>query len=120
MAVRVIRDETHFQGELTAAGNKLVVADFTASWCGPCQRIAPAFSDMSVRYNKAVFLKIDVDNCSETAAAQGVTAMPTFIFYRNKVKVDRLQGADPTALENKIKQYYDAGDSAEEPSAPGM
>lgn len=53
--------------------------------CGPCQRIAPIFQQLSTKYVKAVFLKIDVDKCQETAAAQGVSAMPTFIFYRNRV-----------------------------------
>jgi len=51
-----------------------------------------------------VFLKVDVDQCPETAASQGVTAMPTFVFYRNKVKIEKLTGAEPTALEAKIVQ----------------
>ncbi|XP_017776586.1 PREDICTED: thioredoxin-like protein 1 [Nicrophorus vespilloides] len=113
--VKVIEDEAHFQNELSLAAAKLVVADFTASWCGPCQRIAPVFQQLAGKYPNAVFLKIDVDKCQDTAAAQGVSAMPTFIFYRNKTKVDRLQGADPSSLENKIKQYYGSaeGDDAE-------
>lgn len=108
--VRHINDEAHFQSELAGAAARLVIADFTATWCGPCQRIAPIFQQLSTKYVKAVFLKIDVDKCQETAAAQGVSAMPTFIFYRNRAKVDRLQGADPESLENKILQYYGSGD----------
>lgn len=53
--------------------------------CGPCQRIAPHFERLPAKYPKAVFLKVDVDKCQDTAAAQGVSAMPTFIYYRNKV-----------------------------------
>lgn len=60
---------------------------------------------MPTKYPRAVFLKVDVDKCAETAAAQGVSAMPTFIFYRNRTKVDRLQGADIQAVENKIRQH---------------
>jgi thioredoxin-like negative regulator of GroEL len=44
----------------------------------------------------------------ESASSNGVTAMPTFILFRNKVKVDNLRGADPNALEEKIKKFYDA------------
>uniref|UniRef100_A0A6P7GMQ4 Thioredoxin-like n=1 Tax=Diabrotica virgifera virgifera TaxID=50390 RepID=A0A6P7GMQ4_DIAVI len=84
-SIRVITDETHFQTELTNAATRLVVVDFTATWCGPCQRIAPIFQQLAAKYPKAVFLKVDVDQCQETAAAQGVSAMPTFIFYRNRV-----------------------------------
>lgn len=117
MSVRVINDEAHFQSEIAAAANKLVIADFTASWCGPCQRIAPIFQQLSTKYPRAVFLKVDVDKCQETAAAQGVSAMPTFIFYRNRTKVDRLQGADPTGLENKIQQYYGSDETEDSDSA---
>lgn len=55
--------------------------------CGPCQRIAPVFQQLAGKYLKAVFIKIDVDKCQETAAAQGVSAMPTFIFYKNRVSI---------------------------------
>ncbi|XP_050301226.1 thioredoxin-like protein 1 [Anthonomus grandis grandis] len=114
-SVKAITDEPHFQGELSNAGTKLVVVDFTATWCGPCQRMAPVFEQYAAKYPRAVFLKVDVDQCQDTAAAQGVSAMPTFIFYRNKTKVDRLQGADPVALESKIQQYYggEEGDDCE-------
>lgn len=47
--------------------------------------MAPVFQQYAAKYPRAVFLKVDVDQCQETAAAQGVSAMPTFIFYRNKV-----------------------------------
>lgn len=56
-------------------------------------------------------MKVDVDKCAETAAAQGVSAMPTFIFYRNRVKVDSCQGADPSGLESKIQNHYSSGES---------
>merc|ERR1712154_391296 len=76
-AVKVLADDAQFQAELSSAGSKLVVVDFTASWCGPCKRIAPFYDELSAKYSKAVFLKVDVDQCQETAAGQGVTAMPT-------------------------------------------
>lgn len=112
-AVKVIPDDAQFQVELTQAGAKLVVVDFTASWCGPCKRIAPFFEELSSKYPRAVFLKVDVDECADTAAAHGVSAMPTFIFFRNKTKVDRIQGADTAALEAKVKQHLGDGDGDE-------
>lgn len=113
MPLIVIKDDAHFLQEMGNQGVKLVVVDFTASWCGPCRRIAPVFEELSRKYSKASFLKVDVDLCKETAASQGVSAMPTFILYRNKSKLDRIQGADPQALEAKVKQYYGSTDSAD-------
>ncbi|XP_017881940.1 thioredoxin-like protein 1 [Ceratina calcarata] len=110
-AVRVINDDSQFYGEMASAGAKLVVVDFTATWCGPCQRIAPVFEQLSVKYPNAVFLKVDVDKCADTAAMQGVSAMPTFIFYRNQAKLGLCQGADPAGLESKIQQFYGSGEA---------
>lgn len=110
MSIIVINSDAHFHTELNNSGTKLVVVDFTASWCGPCQRIAPVFEQLSRKYPNAAFFKVDVDQNQELAAAQGVSAMPTFIFFRNKTKVDRIQGADPNTLEAKIKQYYGGGE----------
>jgi len=75
----------------------------------------------STKYSRAVFLKVDVDECQETAAAQGVSAMPTFIFFRNKTKIDRMQGADTNALEEKIKQLIgDEGSEGEDAGVKGF
>ncbi|XP_059060299.1 thioredoxin-like protein 1 [Achroia grisella] len=110
----VIENEAHFQSEMTNAGTKLVVVDYTASWCPPCQRIAPFFEQLPNKFPRALFLKVDVNRCTETASAQGISATPTFVFYRNRTRIDRLQGADPATLENKVRQYYGTEESNDE------
>ncbi|XP_058817117.1 thioredoxin-like [Topomyia yanbarensis] len=105
MAVKAITDEAHFQTELAAAGGKLVVVDFTVAWCGPCQSISHLFDQLPAIYPKAVFLKADVDGCTETALSQGMSTMTMFIFYRARTKIDRMQGADINVLEAKIQKH---------------
>jgi len=114
----LVPDESRFMVELSNAGSKLVVVDFMATWCGPCHRIAPGFEELSRRYPHVVFLKVDVDQCPDLAAAQGVTAMPTFIYYRDKTKLGLVRGPDIQAIEAKIKEYD--GEEGEKATESGV
>lgn len=102
MPVTVIRDDAHYQTCMIGAGTKLVVVDFTATWCGPCQMIAPVFEQYSNKYPNVVFLKVDVDACNSIAMSNNISSMPTFIFFRARTQLARLSGANPQALEAKI------------------
>lgn len=62
----------------------LILLLFPPIRCGPCTMVAPHFERLSNTYPQAVFLKVDVDECQGTAFSQGITAMPTFIFYRSR------------------------------------
>lgn len=104
MPVIHITEDSRFQSELSNAGSRLVVVDFFATWCGPCTMVAPQFERLSNTYPQAVFLKVDVDECQGTAFSQGITAMPTFIFYRNSSRLATIQGSDVQGLENKIRE----------------
>ncbi|XP_059468328.1 thioredoxin-2-like [Neocloeon triangulifer] len=94
-----ITDKSDFNKKLDEAGSKLVIVDFHATWCGPCKMIAPLLETLAENPNLVV-LKVDVDECEDLAAEYNISAMPTFIFIKNKVKVDTLTGANPDKLKN--------------------
>ncbi|XP_035707253.1 monothiol glutaredoxin-4 isoform X2 [Folsomia candida] len=116
MPVIHVRSESEYETVLTKAADKLVIVDFTAKWCGPCQKIAPIYEELSNKYRNSIFLKVDVDDTQEIAMANNVSAMPTFIFLRQKKELDRVRGADPDALEQRIKKL---GGPAGQPSFTG-
>ncbi|CCG83499.1 Thioredoxin-like I protein Txl1 [Taphrina deformans PYCC 5710] len=85
----------------------LLIVDFFATWCGPCKAISPTFDRLSDHpdYSSATFARLDVDKVKPVAQACSITAMPTFLFFLQGIKKDELKGADPHALQNKIKKY---------------
>lgn len=92
-----------------AAGDKLVVVDFTATWCGPCQRIAPVFAELAEQYAEScTFVKVDVDEHGELTAALGVSSLPTFLFFRGGEQIDMLRGADEEGLRNLVSKHSGA------------
>ena len=85
--------------------DKLVVVDFTASWCPPCQMIAPKFAELAEQLgDAAVLVKVDVDENAGAAEAAGISCMPTFQFYKAGAKVHEIQGADFEGVKNKINE----------------
>ncbi|KAG2226564.1 hypothetical protein INT45_005050 [Circinella minor] len=86
------------------SGDKLVVVDFHATWCGPCKLIAPKFKKFAEEYTDAIYAKIDVDEVPDVAAEYSVRAMPTFMFFKKGEKVGEVVGANAVNVENKIKE----------------
>uniref|UniRef100_A0A8C2P286 Thioredoxin domain containing 8 n=1 Tax=Capra hircus TaxID=9925 RepID=A0A8C2P286_CAPHI len=81
------RSQDEFKAFLKAAGNKLVVVEFSARWCGPCKRIYPVFHAMSVQYRSVMFANVDVDNARELAQTYQIKAVPTFQLFKQTKKM---------------------------------
>ncbi|XP_078533720.1 thioredoxin-like isoform X1 [Lissotriton helveticus] len=100
--VRKIKSVAEFDDILAKSHSKLVVIDFTASWCGPCRAIAPAFQKLSTEYRGVVFLKVDVDDHPVLAERYRIAAMPTFVFIKDFKKVATVRGANEAAIKAKL------------------
>ena len=104
-AVIETKDSAEFDAAIAEAkaAKAIVVVDFTASWCGPCKRIAPHFAKMSLKYGDVRFLKVDVDKAKDVSAKAGVRCMPTFMIFKDGEKQgDSIEGADLKGIEARI------------------
>ena len=67
--------------ELIYIGDKPAIVDFTATWCGPCQRIAPILDQLAAEYDgKVAIYKVDIDKNRDLAKAFNVTSIPAILY----------------------------------------
>lgn len=108
MAVQHAATLSDFQALLES--NIYVVADFYADWCGPCKAIAPmyeGFAKASSIPGYLAFAKINTDTNQDTARAYNISAMPTFMFFKNGKQVGvngnpLIRGADAQSLKAAV------------------
>jgi len=75
-------DKSNF--DALVAGDKLVVIDFWAQWCGPCRMLGPIIEEVAAEYEgKAVIGKCDTDTNNELAMKFGVRNIPMIVFIKN-------------------------------------
>ncbi len=85
--------------------NDLVLLDFWASWCGPCQSFAPVYEQASEKYPDVVFGKIDTESEQSLAQAFQIRSIPTLMIFKEQIVIFSQPGAIPaSALDELISK----------------
>jgi len=81
----------NFQVEITKS-DKLVLVDFWAVWCGPCQMMAPILHELETEMPDVQIGKVNVDEQMDLARQFRVVSIPTLIIFKNGQEVQRMVG----------------------------
>ncbi len=92
--------------ELVKSNKGLVLIDFWAVWCGPCQMQAPIIEELAKELDDVTVGKVNVDEQQELAVEYGISSIPTIILFKNGKVVDTLVGyQSKESLINLIEKY---------------
>ncbi|BAY17498.1 thioredoxin [Anabaenopsis circularis NIES-21] len=86
--------ESEFNTLLTQ--EKILVVDFTATWCGPCRLISPLMEQLAEEYQgRAKVVKVDVDNNKPLFKQYGLRSIPAVLIFKDGDLVEKIVGVSP-------------------------
>ena len=86
-------------------GEKPVVVDFHADWCGPCKVLSPILDELDSELDDVEFVKINVDDYPELSGSYEIMAVPTVIIFQDGEVKNRFSGVQPKeAILEKVSE----------------
>ncbi|XP_068807489.1 glutaredoxin-3 isoform X2 [Struthio camelus] len=105
MAVVVAGSAQQFQELLQQPDRSLVVVHFWAPWAPQCAQMNEVMAALAKEHVQVTFVKLEAEAVPEVSEKYEINSVPTFLFFKNSQKVDRLDGAHAPELTKKVQRH---------------
>ena len=106
MAAHIDTTDANFENDINE-GEKIVLVDLWAEWCGPCKMMEPVIAEIAEEYGDTIkVVKLNIDENRKTPVQFNVMNIPTLLIFKEGKEVDRLIGALPkNQLLKKLEKH---------------
>ncbi|XP_060027064.1 glutaredoxin-3 [Erinaceus europaeus] len=104
-AVLEVGSARHFEELLRLRAGSLLVVHFWAPWAPQCAQMNEVMAELAREHAKVGFAKLEAEAVPEVSEKYEVSSVPTFLFFKNSQKVDRLDGAHAPELTKKVARH---------------
>lgn len=109
-----------FDDFLSKAGKNLTAVHFQAAWAHQCGQMNEVMAELAKTHPHATFVKLEAEAVPEVSERYEITSVPTFLFFRGKEQVDRLDGANAPELTKKVGRLAASGSPSGAAESPGV
>ncbi|KAF8992363.1 glutaredoxin [Cyathus striatus] len=122
--VVIVASSVHFKDLLNADLTRVSLINFWAPWAEPCKQMNEVVAQLAKRYPAVLVLEVEAEEHSEITDSFDIEAVPSFIILRGHTLLDRISGADASALTSSLAKhatapsYQPKSQTSQAPAAP--
>uniref|UniRef100_A0ABI7X5V5 Thioredoxin domain-containing protein n=1 Tax=Felis catus TaxID=9685 RepID=A0ABI7X5V5_FELCA len=108
-AVVEVGSTRQFEELLRLTAKSLLVVHFWAPWAPQCAQMNDVMAELAKEHPQVSFVKLEAEAVPEVSEKYGISSVPTFLFFKNSQKIDRLDGAHAPELTKKVQRHASSG-----------
>nr|2DIY_A Chain A, Thioredoxin-like protein 2 [Homo sapiens] len=111
-AVEEVGSAGQFEELLRLKAKSLLVVHFWAPWAPQCAQMNEVMAELAKELPQVSFVKLEAEGVPEVSEKYEISSVPTFLFFKNSQKIDRLDGAHAPELTKKVQRHASSGPSS--------
>ena len=104
-------EENRIPEEIVRNSERLMIIDFYADWCIPCQMLSPIMTELDKKYKGVEFYRVNIEESPNYVTTNNIKSIPTIIFYKDGKETERIVGLESMEKISNIIDYYQIKDN---------